>query len=101
MEQNQKEFIEITQTDKKANEIDASLNINNYHIEENKLEIQDSFKETKILGSDSISPKIQEDDNNENSFRYGLTIPLLFIKGEPFFSISPNCKIIYNKIIYF
>jgi hypothetical protein len=94
MEQNQKEFIKITQTDKKANETDTSLNINNYHIEENKLEIQDSFKDAKISGSDSISPKIQEDDNNENSNRYGLTIPLLFIKGEPFFSISPNCKIL-------
>ena len=94
MEQNKKEFIKITQTDKKANESDTSLNINNYHIEENKLENQDSLNDTKISGSDSISPEIQEDYNNENSFRYGLTMPYLFIKGEPFLLISPNCKII-------
>lgn len=93
-EQNQKEFNKITQTDKKENETDTSLNINNYHIEENKLEIQDSFKDTKISGSDSPSPETQEDYNKENSFRYGLTMPYLFIEGEPFLSISPNCKII-------
>lgn len=92
-EESNKEFVELQQTSIKSNEIDTSLNIKEFPIEQNKLEIQDSFNDKKNSESDSNTSKVKKDENIVNSHRYGLTIPSLFLGGEPYFLISPNCKI--------
>jgi hypothetical protein len=81
---------------KASKETDISLDIkeNNNELDENKLKLQeDRIKETEISDT-SLPLEIDNYTNLENINRYGLNFPFLFIRGEPFILISPNCKII-------
>lgn len=90
--------------ERKDADISLEINTNNNLNEGNKIELQEDFtKETNISGTtkplEIIKDTESDNCNLENTNRYGQTIPFLFISGEPFISISPNCKIKNKKNI--
>lgn len=82
-------------------ESEDSLEINNSPSIEGDLENAegaDNSLENKLEGKDTEIKGINANPVNQN--RFGLTMPFFFIEGEPYFSISPNCKKFKAIFIY-